>query len=387
MPKICAVGRMSQRTRGLRRSRLALSVSLLAVLPGCLTAELWRGYEWPDVVQEKLIAQQTKTETGTLVPLQHVLENGLWWCAGEDCTSWRWWLRPEFGGGAELAAALLADPDFCTVDAAAIDAVRSYYSDEFDEVVANQAKLELEVRLRSEAVGHAVPAAEISPAAARALANTRRNAYMVAADPGAGLPAVYRDCLERLPAVDLRRLVGAKYAVHAEASVFIDADGEPAFEGDTEGHAVSPAADDEEAPLADRLDTLRDLSLLVRVGKGSDSTILRLRPDRLWLLSGLEVAGDRVVHRSTWHLQAAPVFIEARPAADAPRWQATLRLQENLYQRWVHPVLIDGKFLANVVLTPLTLAFDLVFGPEVGDFLRWITGKGPARSDPQQRRY
>lgn len=378
---------MSERNRDLRRSRLALSVPLLAALPGCLTAELWRGYEWPEVVQEKLITRQTKRETGTLVPLPHVLENGLWWCPGEDCTSWRWWLRPESGGGAELAAALLADPDFCTVDAAAIDAVRSYYCDELDEVIANQAKLELDVRLRSEAVGHAVPAAEISPAAARALATTRRNAFMLADDPGTGLPVVYRDCLERLPAVDLRRLVGTKYAVHAEAWVFVDADGEPAFEGDTAGRAVSPAADDKEAPLADRLDTLRDLSLLVRVRQGGESTILCLRPDRLWLLSGLDVDGDRIVHRSTWHLQAAPVSLEERPAVDAPHWQATLRLQENLYDRWIHPVLIDGKFFGNVLLTPVTLALDLVFGPEVGDFLRWITGRNPVSDPRQPRRY
>jgi hypothetical protein len=198
---------------------------------------------------------------------------------------------------------------------------------------------------------------------------------------------VYRDCLERLPAVDLRRLVGTKYAVHAEAWVFVDADGEPAFEGDTAGRAVSPAADDKEAPLADRLDTLRDLSLLVRVRQGGESTILCLRPDRLWLLSGLDVDGDRIVHRSTWHLQAAPVSLEERPAVDAPHWQATLRLQENLYDRWIHPVLIDGKFFGNVLLTPVTLALDLVFGPEVGDFLRWITGRNPVSDPRQPRRY
>jgi len=382
---------MSERTRGLRRSRLAVSVILLAALPGCAalastaTCELWRGYEWPDpVVEEQLVERQTKCTVGTLVPLQHVLEYGLWWCAGEDCSTWRWWLRPEFGGGAELAAALFADPDFCTVDAAAIDAVRGHICAD-DEVLTNQARLEVVVRLHSEAIGHAVSDAEISPAAARALATTRRNAYMLAADPGAGLPAVYRDCLERLPAIDLRRLVGAKFEVRAEAWVFVGDDGRPAFQDGTAA-GESPAGD-ADVPLADRLTTLGELSLLVRVGHGGDSTILRVRPDRLWLLSGLDVDGDHFVHRSNWHLQAAPLSLEARPAVDAPRWQATLRLQENQYQRSLHPVLIDGEFLANVALTPVALAFDVFFGPGAGvDFLRWLTGKNPARGEPQQRR-
>ena len=381
---------MSERTQGLRRSRLALSVILLAALPGCAalastaTAELWRGYEWPDpVMEEQLVDRQTRSEVGTLVPLQHVLEYGLWWCAGEDCSSWRWWLRPEFGGGTELAAALLADPDFCTVDAAAIDAVRGSICDD-DEVLTNQARLELEGRLHSEAIGHAVSDAEISPAAARELATTRRNAYMLAADPGAGLPAVYRDCLERLPAVDLGRLVGASFEVRAEAWVFVGDDGQPAFQDGTAA-GVLPAGD-ADVPLADRLTTLGALSLLVRIGHGDDSTILRLRPDRLWLLSGLDAEGDHFVHRSYWHLQAAPLSLEARPAVDAARWRATLRLRENQYQRSFHPVLIDGEFLVNVALTPVALAFDVFFGPGGGDFLRWLTGKPPPRGEPQQRR-
>ena len=365
---------------------MALSVTLLAVLPSCLTEALWHGYEWPDpVVKEQLLERQTGSVAGALVPLPRVQEDGLWWCDGEDCTSWHWWLRPEFGAGAEFAAALLADPGFCTVDAAAIDAVRSCLCDD-EEVIENQAQLELEVRLRSEAIGHAVPAAEIAPAAARALTTARRNAYMLADDPGAGLPAVYRDCLERLPAVDLRRLVGAKYAVHAEAWVFVDVDGEPAFQDGVAALALPPAADDGDVPLADRLTTLRQLSLLVRVRHGGDSTILRLRPDRMWLLSGLDLDGDRLLHRSKWHLQAAPVSLEVRPAVDALRLQATLRLQENQYQRSIHPVLMDGEFLAKVALTPVTLALDIVFGPELGDFLNWIMGRYHRSGDGQQRR-
>ncbi len=376
---------MSERTPGLRRRRLALSVTPLAALSSCLTGELWRGYQWPEpVVKEQLLDRQTKRVVGTLVPMQPVLENGLWWCAGQDRTSGRWWLGPEAGAGADFAAALLADPDFCTVDSAAIDAVRSYVG---DEVIADKAQLELEVRLRSEAIGQAVPTTHVSPAAARVLATARRNAYLLAAEPGACLPAVYARCLEGLPAVDLGWLVGEKFPVHAEAWVFVDADGRPAFQVGTDAPALSPAADDEHAPLADRLTALRELSLLVRVRHGSDSTILRLRPDRLWLFCGLDVDGDRFVHRSSWHLQTTPLPLAVRPAVDAKHFAVTLRLQENHYQRSFHPVLIDGEFFAKVAITPVTIALDLVLGPGVGDFLRWISGKNPDSGDRQRRGY
>ncbi|HEX6812983.1 MAG TPA: hypothetical protein VF384_15265 [Planctomycetota bacterium] len=355
----------------------------LALLPGCLTADLWRGYAWPEpVVEERLVARESKREVGTLVASQPVLENGLWWFDGEDRTPSRWWLGPEVGAGAEFVAALLADPGFCTIDAAAIDAVRSNVG---EEVIADRARLELEVRVRSEAIGAVVPTADISPAAVRALAAERRNAYLVAADPAASLPVVCSQCAERLPAVDLRSLVGAKSAVHADAWVFVDRGGRPAFQVGRAAPPLPLAAWDEDAPLADRLEALRALSLLVRVCHGSDSTILRLRPDRLWLLSGLEAHGERFVHRSGWHLQTMPMPLAVEPAVDAERFATALQLQQERYERSSHPVLIDGGLVAKVALTPVTLALDLALGPGVGDFLRWITGTGPA-GGPQQPR-
>ncbi|MEO6594702.1 MAG: hypothetical protein ABIP94_08105 [Planctomycetota bacterium] len=372
---------MSEQTREVRRCRLAFALAPLAALSGCLTGELWRGYAWPEqTMHEQLRDRRTTQVIGTLVESQPVLNNGLWWCNDRDPTPGRWWLRPRIGAGAEFAAALLADPDFCVVHSAAVDAVRGYAA---GEVVSDDAILELDLRLRAEAIGTVVPSTDISPAAARVLATARPNAYLGAAGPGADPPAVYRQCAERLPTLDLRRLVGAPVAVHADAWVFVDADGRPAFSGGTGDDALPPAADDENAPLADRLAALRGLSLLVRVRHCGDSTMLRLRPDHVWLLSGLQVDGERCVHRSSWYLQAAPGPLAAPPAVDAPRIVSTLQLQEDHYQRSFHPVLVDGDLLARVAMTPVTLALDVVFGPGLGDFLRWISGKGP---DPGDRR-
>jgi hypothetical protein len=145
------------------------------------------------------------------------------------------------------------------------------------------------------------------------------------------------------------------------------------------------AADDEDAPLADRLSVLREVSLLVRVRSGVESTILRLRPDRLWLLGGLHVAGDRCVHRSTWHLQATPRPFAPPAANDSLRIASTLRLQEEDYRRSSHPVWIDGNLLVRLALTPVALALDVVLGPGAGDFLQLLAGNGPKPNNSQGR--
>lgn len=372
-----------------RRSRLsavALLVALLVALPGCvtgklLTTELWRDYAWPaPVVEEQLLERRSRQIDGDLMPLRPVIENGLWWCDDEDPTPRRWWLcpKPGAGSGAELAAALFADPDFCVVRSAAIDAVRRYV---VGECVGNEATLELDVRLLDGAIGQVVPATDVSPAAAQVLATMRGNAYTLSVDPGTHLPPVYRRCVERLADVDLRRLVGEQSAVYAQAWVFVDLEGRPAFRAGADD-APFPPEDDDGVPLAHRLAALRKLSLLVRVECGGEPTILRLRPDRLWLSSGLQFDGDRCVHRSTWHLQAASQSESALPAIDAPHIVSTLRLQEEYYRRSSHPVLIDGALLAKVALTPVTLALDVVLGPGVGDFLRWISGNDRRPSEP-----
>ncbi|HEX5054557.1 MAG TPA: hypothetical protein VFZ65_22465 [Planctomycetota bacterium] len=372
---------MSERTRRVRRSLRALALAPLAALSGCLTGALWGGYAWPEpTMVEQLADRRTTQVAGTLVESRPVLENGLWWCDDQHAPG-RWWLRPHIGAGAEFVAALLADPEFCEVQSATVEALRSYAA---NEVLGDDAVLDLELRLRTEAIGSAVRAADVSPDAARVLATVRPNAYLRAAGPGAELPVVYRQCAERLSAVDLRRLVGAPIAVHAEAWVFVDAEGRPAFGGATDGAVLPEAADDEEAPLADRLAALRELSLLVRVHRDGAPVFLRLRPDRVWLSSGLHVDGERCTHRSSWYLQAAPAPLAAAPARDALRIDSTMLVQEDRYDRSFHAVVLDSGFLVKAVLTPVTLALDLVFGPGLGDFLRWISGKGPEPSHPQK---
>jgi hypothetical protein len=378
---------MSERTGRVPRWSLPFASALLATLSGCgsLTSELWRDYAWPGPrMSEELVERRAQEATGSLTVSSPVLENGLWWSDGEEPTPARWWLYPpcEDAAGAELAAALLADPEFCVVLAATIDARRRVVA---DAGIENETRLELELRLHDAAIGRPVPATEISPAAARVLATSRRDTYLGAAAPDTHLPVVYHRCAERLASVDLRRLVGQRSAVYAESWVFVDAAGHPADRIAADDAELATVASEDDAPLADRLAALSQLSLLVRVPCGTESRILRVRPDRLWLLGGLQVDGDRCVHRSSWFLQSAPRALGAPPEADALRIVTTLRLQEERYQRWLHPVVVDGGLLARIAATPVTLGLDLVLGPGAADFLRWITGKPPA-ADVRPRR-
>jgi hypothetical protein len=352
----------------------AFALAQLAALPGCSTPELWRGYAWPKpLVKVQLLDRRTDQIVGALVAVPPVSENGIWWCDDRDSEPGRWWLRARTrDGNAEFAAALLADSGFCEVRSAAIDAVRGYA---VGEVISDDATLELDLRLHEGAIGRTVSATDVSPAAESVLANMRRNAYFAAADSGTRLPAVCERCAERLAGLDLHLVAGKHFAVFADAWVFVDADGQPAFRVDAGDPVLPPAADDENAPLADQLAVLREMSLLVRVRSGGDATILRLRPDRLWLLSGLQVDGDRCLHRSSWHLEAAPRTLEPAPASEVPRIVSTLRLQEEYYQRSFHPVLVDGDLLLRVALTPVTLALDVVLGPGLDGLLQLISGK------------
>src|SRR5436190_3943480 len=193
-----SVTRTRERTRRVPRAMPVFALAPLVALSGCATAELWRGYAWPEpVVTEQLLERRANQTDGALVAAPPVLTTGLWWCEGEAVAPAGWWLCPKRGPGsdAEVAAALFAAADLCVVHSASIDATRRYV---VGECVDKEATLQLEVRLLDGAIGQVVPAAGVSPAAAQVLATMRGNSYRLAVDPDTYLPAVYRRCAERL---------------------------------------------------------------------------------------------------------------------------------------------------------------------------------------------
>lgn len=343
-------------------------LALLLVLPGCLTAELWTGYRWPDpVVYEEPVGARDRAVDGELLAPERVLEDGLWWRSadGEDR-----WLGPA--AGAEVAAALLADPDCCRAERAVVDAERRYVD---DEVVDDDAQLELVLRLEPTAFAQIVPPAELSARTARALLESRRNAFVLGVAPDVELPEPLASCARRLGGVDFGWILGESGPLRAAGWVFESPEGE-LLRCEVGAHE----------PLAARIAALAKWSLLVRVPHAGGATVLRMRADRAWLLAGLERAGDRFTQRSGWRLQRAPARGAHSPGPGAARVPARLCIREQQLRRWSRPARFDGDLLLRVAATPFALALDLAFGPPLGRFLRWLGGRDSGGGEAERRR-
>ncbi|MCU0864420.1 MAG: hypothetical protein MUC36_11540, partial [Planctomycetes bacterium] len=306
------------------------------------------------------------------------VSNGLWWHgpAGD------WFLAARDGGEAEFAAAICDDPEFVTLHHASFRAARRIVS---EDVERNDARLELTVHLDRRALVEVVPDAGVAHAVTRQLAPQWRNAFCDNVSGPMMLPDMLRSCARRLSAVDIGWLIDTTEPAHVESWVFVGADGCSPLAPDELRPAVQLG---EDAPLAERLECLRQVSLLVRVAHGDDSTLVRLRPDRLWLLAGLEQTDRGFVHRSDWHLQRCPQHGATAPTADAPHCVAHLRLQEAHWQRWYHPVWFDSELATRILVTPIALAADLVLGPGAPDLFGWLLGRRadhPGRRDKRDR--
>ena len=360
--------------RSSTRLPCTIVLAMLSVLPGCLTTELWRDYSWPERTTSTVPAGGSEFDlVGELYASPPTVSNGLWW-RGPDGD---WFLAARDGGGAEFAAAICDDPEFVTLRHASIRAVRRITS---DEVERDDARLELTLQLDRSALAVVVADEGVADAVQRQLAPRWRNAFCDNIGGEAMLPDTLRSCARRLSGVDIEWLSGATEPAHVASWVFVGADGASLPSADELRPALELA---QHAPLAERLDCLRRVTLLVRVAHGDASTLVRLRPDRLWLLAGLEPTDRGHVHRSDWHLQRCPEYGAMAPMADAPRCVAHLSLQEAYWQRWYHPAWFDSDLATRILVTPIALAADLVLGPGAADLFGWLLGR---RSDHPGRR-
>ena len=107
-----------------------------------------------------------------------------------------------------------------------------------------------------------------------------------------------------------------------------------------------------------RLQELSKLQMLVRLRGLSDSVTLRMRPDLVWLASGVSVQGGQGLCKVEVTLQASG---SAEEAEGAPVVPATYEDRLASYQR----VTYEEESLsiwAKLAFTPVTLVLDVAFG-------------------------
>lgn len=353
---------------------------MLMVLPGCLTGALWRDYSWPDPTTSTVSAGATEiAPVGEVRASLPTVRNGLWWRG----PSGDWFLVAGAGADAEVAAAICDDREFASLQHASIHAVRHIVSDEVDR---DDAQVQLTLQLDRNALVEVVPDECVPHAVMRRLAPQQRNAFFDDTSGDPTLPDTLRSCVRRLTGVDIRWLAGTTGPAQIASWVFVGAD-DCSLPSPGELRPAMQLGD--EASLAERLESLRRVSLLVRVAHGDGSTLMRLRPDRLWLLAGLELTDQGFVHRSEWHLQRRPPSGAKAPATDAPHCIAHLCLREVHWQRWYHPVWFDPDLAIRILVTPIAFAADLTLGPGAADLFDWLTGSNsdrPGRRSQGERR-
>ncbi|MBL8754753.1 MAG: hypothetical protein JNK15_15725, partial [Planctomycetes bacterium] len=159
-------------------------------------------------------------------------------------------------------------------------------------IVADDADVELALRIEPAAMVVAVETAMISEAARAAMAPMADNAFAPAVT--AHLPPDLALCVDALRTLDLAAFVAAPQgAVRAEAFVFAAEDGSPRFHP-TDASGPPPIAEAWSA----RRERLSGHTLFVRVVDAAGTSFVRIRPDLLFWWAATEGDGPTRLHHS-----------------------------------------------------------------------------------------
>lgn len=331
-----------------------LVLALLPTLPGCLTYAMW-GYDYlseqslseqPATVQ--LVRSEVHDQHVEIVRTAAVTVHGaptLELRGAEGQPGWR--LRPV--RGCEAAMHLVQAGDVLRPSHAMVTAVRELHD---AQVVRADAELVLVGAADDAAIGEEIAPTTLSPQALAVLAGSRRQVFAFAADAWAGLPPVLRDCRDGLSAELLAKLLAARVPAPdlvVESFAFVGDDGLPRFEP---GMPLPDAARSDDPSLAERLDLLSSVALVLRLGPAENERHVRLRPDRLWLRTVCDPCEAGLRHRSVWQLEAATVPPAAAGESGIP---CQLLRTDAVYA--VLPM-APADVLVRAALTPLTLVAD-----------------------------
>lgn len=347
-----------------RSTTLVATLALLCVLPSCLTNALWRDYAWPGPTTiTKPLGESTVAFDGEVRASVPTQRHGVWWHGPNG----DWYLVARRGDGAEVATTLLDGVDFFTLRDVAIAAVRQFVNGELD---GDDARVVLRGDVDHAAAVQHVDPTQLPRTTLDALAKVQAPGSTTAAD-ASPMPELLREAARRVHRLEPRWLAGTNEPTELVAYTLVGND-----------HRTLPTPQETEpaaefyrdAPLDQRLPLLRRASLLARLEHAGRTSYVRVRLDRLWLLAELHPSARGFTQSSAWHLQRQPRLRSLPPLADARTFPAHLQLREVQWQRAWQPTWFDGSLLARAALTPITLAADLVLGPQALGFFEWVTG-------------
>ena len=320
--------------------RWAFALLGSAILPGCMTQAMWGWDDDDDDLEPRTRTEYVgETREQAEGELELVADHLLW----RSLDGGEIWARPVGDAGA-AALAVLSDPEFCRVLEARIERRRVVC--EMDELQAS-CTLDLSLGLRREAIVEVVPEAGLAPNVIRLL----EDAVLTT---GENSVVSWHSAFD-LPFADLHWLAGQDGFCTVESQAFVAPDGALAFDG-----LAGPRRED--LSLRERLELLRPMSLFVRMRRGADRLTVRVRPDRLWLATRLHAVDGGAGLVSA--LELSPLGSNPVGNADAPRIPASYVRCLTRYTRVTEQPDEDGfgTIVLKVLLTPLTLAFDVTFG-------------------------
>lgn len=311
---------------------------LLAALPGCITRSLWsvdsdRLFEHYFVESEVTGHCEVVLESGGVVA-----RRGLWAAEVGD-RGRRWWLRP--GREAGEVEALLLRADWFAIEAVAMAATRLHAG---EDLWTSEVELRLEGRVDFGRVGREMQMGELPVLTQQALQQRSQRsglAFAFAEQPAGVLDELAR----RARSLDLAPLLGPGAASPVVAAV------------ELVGPDLLPvqtlAAGDPGLGLAERLQRVASMRLLVEACSPRRRHLFCLQPDLVWLWSCLETApGGRFSHRSCWTLEPEGAAPDTAPVVSA--WQGTMQRDE------VTMRLGSLGTWGRVLLTPCAAAADAV---------------------------
>ncbi|MFT4842078.1 MAG: hypothetical protein ACI90M_002549 [Candidatus Azotimanducaceae bacterium] len=326
-----------------RKSSLLVAFLYLFLLPSC-TQYLWSG---PTQIQKTVLLDESREVTAGVIAVR---DDQIVWRSADGVEQ----LAIPGASNANTVKMVLSHPAHVDVRKAQIE-FRETIVD--GKLVGGMAELTAVAKPVVKDIAYVVSRETLTPEALTGLSVGLLGDLRV--------PTVYRELVHLLPFLDLGAVIGRAGVYSLESQVFLAADGTQAF--------TAALAPNDQAPVTSvrqRLALLAEVSLLLQLQGPEGALLVRARPDSLWLLSQLDmVATEAGLLRVP--LELVPVATADAAGIDGHVLPAEyVHLVAN-YERMMTGG-TDRSVWTKIVLTPFTLAADVVIAVLVVTVLIWL---------------